>query len=219
MPDGAIEGLASFVERLLEQNKVMNLTGITEPFEVVDRHILDSATVLPFLPDRSCTLVDVGTGGGFPGVPLKFLRPDLDVTLLDGLAKRLDWLEETTADLGLHGITTLHGRGEEVAHDHEYRESFDVATARGVAELRILAEICLPLVKVGGVFLAQKGRDCAHEIEGASDIIEKVGGAQAELVPISGGETAIVVIRKISKTPDNYPRRWASITRAPKKKS
>lgn len=211
--------LADFLQAMLEKNKVMNLTAITEPHQVVALHLLDSAALLPYLPTEGKTLLDVGTGAGFPGIPLKILKPDLDVTLLDALQKRLDWLDEVCGDLGLTDIRSLHGRGEEISHDSTHREGYDIATARAVADLGILAELVLPLVKVGGHFLAMKSTHAQEEIQMALPAIQAMGGKKvAEVVyPIPGMDLShsLIIMEKVSETPLEYPRRWAKIKNTP----
>ncbi len=219
LPPDSIEKLEGFAQNLLEKNKVMNLTAITDPKEVVERHFLDSATLLPFIPPQAKTLIDIGTGAGFPGVPLQILRPDLAVTLMDALDKRLRWLDVMAQELDLPQMSTLHGRGEDLPHKLRHREVFDVATARAVAELRILAEIALPFVKVGGRFLAQKSRDTGGEITMAMPTIHEMGAVLTEVndIQIPGIDRfhRVVVIEKISPTPEDYPRRWAKIQKCP----
>lgn len=214
-----VEKLARFVEELLEKNKVMNLTAITEVEKVVGLHLLDSAALLRYLPAQANSLIDIGTGAGFPGVPLKILRPGLDVTLMDALQKRLDWLEETCQQLELEKIRTLHGRGEDLPHRVRYREAYDVATARAVADLRVLSEIALPFVKVGGHFLAMKSRDTGGEIQRAVPTIHAMGAVITLVtdyeIPGMNVEHRLVVMEKISETPEDYPRRWAKIKNTP----
>lgn len=214
-----LDQLEDFVQALLEKNKVMNLTAITDPEKVVGLHLLDSAVLLRYLPSEAKTLIDIGTGAGFPGVPLKILCPDLDVTLMDALQKRLDWLEETCADLGLEQIRTLHGRGEDLPHRVRYREVYDLATARAVADLRVLSEIALPFVKVGGHFIAMKSRDTGGEIQRAVPTIHAMGAVitlvtDYEIPGMNVGHR-LVVMEKISETPEDYPRRWAKIKNTP----
>lgn len=215
----AIEKMDRFIHHLLEKNQVMNLTAITEPNQVVGLHLLDSAAMWNFIPEDAKTFIDVGTGAGFPGVPLKILKPELHVTLMDALEKRLTWLEEVTEELELDGIETLHGRGEELTHLEAYRESFDVATARAVADLRILAEIVLPFLKVGGRFLAMKSKDSILEMDLAEETIKVLGGAVTEVtdykIPDMDVEHRVVVIEKIAPSPAEYPRRWAKIKNSP----
>jgi len=204
---------------LIEQNKVMNLTAITEPKDVATLHMLDCAPLLDCARLQGKSLIDVGTGAGFPGMVLKILVPSLNVTLFDSLQKRLDWLDRVAETLCLPGVTTLHGRAEEAGTDPALREQFDCATARAVADLRLLAELCLPFVKVGGRFLAMKSVDCADELEGAAHAIELLGGKVAGFhdytVPHTDVTHRVVVIDKVAPTPAKYPRRWAKIQKSP----
>ena len=219
-PDGAAARLAEYGRLLLEQNQVMNLTAITEPDQVADLHFLDSAALLGCAGDLSGrTLIDVGTGAGFPGLPLKILLPQLDVTLLDSLNKRVDWLGQVCAQLGLEGIRAIHARAEEQALIKGFRDSFDFATARAVADLRLLCELCLPYVKVGGLFLAMKPTDSAQELEDAAHCIKLLGGRVEEpfdyAIPGAGVTHRVIPIRKAAPTLKGYPRRWAKIQKAP----
>lgn len=216
-PENAAGKLAEYGRLLLEKNKVMNLTAIRDEDGVAALHMLDCAALLD-LPGADFTgkrLIDVGTGAGFPGLVLKLLVPSLEVTLLDSLQKRLDWLGETAAALGLDGVSTLHARAEEQSRLPGFRDSFDFAAARAVAELRVLAELCLPFVKVGGLFLAMKGVDSGAELDAAAPVLEKLGG-RVETVwdyVIPGPEVRhrLVAVRKVSPTPKAYPRKWARI--------
>lgn len=204
---------------LLQKNQVMNLTAITEPKDVAALHMLDCAALLNCVDFAGKTLIDVGTGAGFPGMVLKILCPTLEVTLLDGLAKRLDWLLETAGELSLQGVNTLHARAEEAGLDPTLREQLDFATARAVADLRMLCELCLPFVKVGGRFLAMKGAGSDPEVEAAQAAIEKLGGKLAGCcdydIPHTDVRHRVVVIEKIAPTPGQYPRRWAKIQKSP----
>ena len=211
--------LAEYGRLLLEKNKVMNLTAIREPEQVARLHMLDCAALLNCADFQGKTLIDVGTGAGFPGLPLKILVPSLEVTLLDSLNKRLDWLDEVCSSLSLTGIRTLHARAEEQAQVKGFRDSFDLATARAVADLRLLAELCLPYVKVGGLFLAMKSVDSDGEIEGAARAVKMMGGRVRDWVdytiPGSGVTHRVVVIEKVAPTLKGYPRRWAKIQKDP----
>ena len=204
---------------LIEKNKVMNLTGITEPRDVATLHMLDCAPLLDCARLEGKTLIDVGTGAGFPGMVLKIMVPSLDVTLFDSLQKRLDWLDEVARDLELSGVTTVHGRAEEAGMDRAFREQFDFATARAVADLRLLCELCLPFVKVGGRFLAMKSVDSGEELDGAENAIEKLGGKLIGTydykIPHTDVSHRVVVIEKIMSTPSGYPRRWAKMQKTP----
>ena len=219
VPPDAPEKLALYGRLLLEKNQVMNLTAITQPDQVARLHMLDCAALLPCCDFRNKSLIDVGTGAGFPGLVLKILVPSLQVCLLDGLAKRLDWLGEVCRQLGLEDVVRLHGRAEEQALRPEHRDRYDIATARAVAELRVLCEMCLPYVRVGGLFLAMKGPGCGGEVEGAAHALTALGGEVEDCrdcaVPGAPVSHRVVRIRKTSPTPSGYPRRWARIQKAP----
>ena len=217
---GGAEALAQYGAMLLEQNQVMNLTAITDPDQVVDLHFLDCAALLTIGEDfKDKTLIDVGTGAGFPGMPLKILEPSLKVTLLDSLGKRVNWLETVCKALSLDEVTCLHARGEEQAHQEGFRDSFDFAVSRAVASLELLSELCLPYVKVGGKFLAMKSVDSGDEVDKASRAIAKLGGRLLPRVdyeiPGTGVTHRVVVVGKISPTPKGYPRRWARMQKTP----
>lgn len=219
-PPQAAAQLAEYGRLLLEKNQVMNLTAITQPDQVVDLHFLDSAALLTLGEAfGGKTLIDVGTGAGFPGLPLKLLEPTLTVTLLDSLGKRVSWLEEVCKALSLDGIACLHARAEEQALEPGFRDGFDFAVSRAVASLELLCELCLPYVKVGGKFLAMKSVDSGAETEGAARAIAKLGGRLLPRVDytIPGTEIVhrVVVVEKVSPTPKGYPRRWAKMQKAP----
>lgn len=218
-PSDAPARLARYGQMLLEKNQVMNLTAIREPEAVARLHFLDCAALLRFCDFEGKTLIDVGTGAGFPGMVLKMLVPSLDVTLLDSLNKRLDWLEETWGALELDGIRTVHARAEEQALEKGFRDSFDFAAARAVADLRVLCELCLPYVKVGGRFLAMKSAGSGEELAGAEHAVKLLGGrvAAVEDYAIPGTEVVhrLVVIEKLAPTLKGYPRRWAKIQKEP----
>lgn len=219
IPSDAPARLARYGQMLLEKNQVMNLTAIREPEAVARMHFLDCAALLRFCDFERKTLIDVGTGAGFPGMVLKMLVPSLDVTLLDSLNKRLDWLEETWGALELDGIRTIHARAEEQALEKGFRDSFDFAAARAVADLRVLCELCLPYVKVGGRFLAMKSAGSGEELAGAEHAVKLLGGrvAAVEDYAIPGTEVVhrLVVIEKLAPTLKGYPRRWAKIQKEP----
>ena len=219
-PPQAAAQLARYGQLLLEQNQVMNLTAITDPDQVVDLHFLDCAALLTIGEDfHKKNLIDVGTGAGFPGLPLKILEPSLSVTLLDSLGKRVNWLSSVCEALSLDKVACLHARAEEQALEAGFRDSFDFAVSRAVASLELLSELCLPYVKVGGKFLAMKSVDSGAETEGAARAIAKLGG---RLLPrmdytIPGTEIVhrVVVVEKVSPTPKGFPRRWAKMQKAP----
>ena len=219
-PPQAAGQLAEYGRLLLEQNQVMNLTAITDPDQVVDLHFLDCAALLTIGEDfQNKTLIDVGTGAGFPGLPLKILEPSLTVTLLDSLGKRVTWLESICQALSLDNVTCLHARGEEQAHQSGYRDGFDFAVSRAVASLEVLCELCLPYVRPGGRFLAMKAADCGDEVTQAGRAASVLGGrllpAFRYHIPGTDVDRRVVPVEKLSPTPKGYPRRWAKVQKAP----
>ena len=219
VPPQAADQLAEYGRLLLEKNQVMNLTAIREPEGVARLHMLDCAALVNCAQFEGKTLIDVGTGAGFPGLPLKILVPSLEVTLLDSLNKRVDWLNEVAGQLGLAGVSAIHARAEEQAQVKGFRDGFDFATARAVADLRLLAELCLPFVKVGGWFLSMKSVESDQELEQAAHAIKLLGGRVRETVDyaIPGSDVTHreVVIEKVAPTLKGYPRRWAKIQKEP----
>ena len=214
---GCIPALERFADLLLEKNQVMNLTAITEPEAVATLHLLDSLAVWQAADLAGKSLIDVGTGAGFPGLPLRLAHPEIRLTLLDSLNKRVEFLREVCSQLGLEDVKCVHGRAEEFAAGH--REQFDGAVSRAVADLRVLSELCLPLVKVGGVFLSMKSTDCEEELNAAKGAIRALGDRTERVVdyPIPATDVVhrIIVIRKLSPTPARYPRRFAQIKKQP----
>lgn len=213
----AIEGLEEFSRRLLERNQVMNLTAITDPCDVAALHLLDCAYLLTAADFRGKSVVDVGTGAGFPGMPLRILEPNFDLTLLDSLGKRVDFLKEVQTDLELKNVTCVHARAEEFAAQH--REQFDLAASRAVAQLNVLSELTLPLVKVGGQFAAMKSVSTDEEIRQAHSAIAQLGGQLSGVTDYTVPETdvvhRIVSIEKTQHTPKQFPRAFARIKKAP----
>ena len=213
----AIEGLEEFSRRLLERNQVMNLTAITDPCDVAALHLLDCAYLLTAADFRGKSVVDVGTGAGFPGMPLRILEPNFGLTLLDSLGKRVDFLKEVQTDLGLKNVTCAHARAEEFAAQH--REQFDLAASRAVAQLNVLCELTLPLVKVGGVFLAMKSVESDAELAAAQHAIAILGGAVEAVrdyaIPGTDVRHRLIVVEKVKKTPEKYPRMFAKIKKNP----
>ena len=217
LPTAGIPALVQYAELLTEKNKVMNLTAITEPLDIAALHFLDSAALLTAADFCGKTVADVGTGAGFPGLPLRIVEPSIRLTLLDSLNKRIDFLQEVCRALGLSDVACVHGRAEEFAAGH--REEFDIVTSRAVAALPMLAELCLPLVKVGGLFLAMKSVDSDQELAAAGRAIATLGG-RVETVqdyPIPGTDVRhrVIVIKKIEKTLKKYPRMFAKIKKNP----
>ena len=211
------ETLERFSSLLLEKNQVMNLTAITEPDAVAQLHLLDSAAVLRFVDLTGKNVIDVGTGAGFPGMPLRILKGDFDLTLLDSLGKRVSWLSEVCGELQLKRVQCVHARAEEFAAQH--REQFDIAVSRAVAQLSILSELCLPLVRVGGQFIAMKSVDTEDEIAAAKRAIKALGGRIARVedytIPTSSVVHRLVIVEKVFSTPRAYPRAFAKIKKTP----
>ena len=215
-PEG-IPSLLRYGDLLVETNKVMNLTAITYPEEIASLHFLDSAALLTLEDFRGKSVIDVGTGAGFPGLPLRILEPTIRLTLLDFLGKRIQFLETVCQDLGLADVACVHGRAEEFAAEH--REAFDLVTSRAVANLQTLSELCLPLTRVGGRFLAMKAVDSDGELASAQRAIALLGGRVAAVrdYAIPGTEVChrLISIEKFKKTPEKYPRTFAKIKKNP----
>ena len=239
-PSGAVDKLCRYSQLLLEQNQVMNLTAITQPDQIARLHFLDSAAVLAYgdraglepAPTKAQrgldptptwlagkSLIDVGTGAGFPGLVLKILEPSLSLTLVDSLGKRVNWLHEVCEVLFLDGVRCLHARAEELALEPGFRDGFDVATSRAVAAFPALCELCLPYVKPGGVFLAMKSLGSGDEVEEGQNAVNRLGGKALGVwdYPIPGAGTShrIVGVEKVSPTPKGLPRSWGKIKKAP----
>ena len=215
LPAERIEQILRFGEAVLEKNKVMNLTAITDPAQAAELHLLDSLSLLRVLPLAGKSLLDVGTGAGFPGVPLKLAEPSLRLTLLDSLQKRMRWLEEEALPpLGVEA-RFLPGRAEDFARTQ--REKYDVVTSRAVARLDLLCELCLPFVHKGGYFLAMKGALAKEELHEAANAIRLLGGSyeRTEEFEIGGAVHSVLVIHKTGKTPEQYPRAWARMKQKP----
>jgi 16S rRNA (guanine527-N7)-methyltransferase len=216
LSDAQADTFCRFGEALIEKNQVMNLTAITEPQEVARLHFLDCMALLNVADFRNKSVIDVGCGAGFPGVPLKIAEPSIELTLLDSLKKRVDWLSQVLPQLGQEAECVC-ARAEEYALQH--RESYDLAVSRAVARLSMLSELCLPLVSVGGAFVAMKSVDSDEEISQAARGIGLLGGKVEKILdyPIPGTDAVhrAVVIRKVKKTPAQYPRRFAKIKQSP----
>lgn len=218
LSEAAAGRFVRYAQLLAQWNEKMNLTAITEPEQVVIRHFADSLTLLDACEiPAGAKVIDVGTGAGFPGVPLKIVREDINLTLLDSLAKRLTFLSEVTRELGLEA-RLVHDRAEEGGRRPELRGQFDVACARAVAALPVLCEYCLPFVKKGGCFVAMKGPDCKAEIDSARRAIGLLGGELEQVQELSlpdGSGRTLVVVRKTAQTPAQYPRHGAKIAKSP----
>lgn len=215
LPDETVDRLVSFGQAVLGKNRVMNLTAITDPAQAAELHLLDSLTLCKVLPLAGKSLLDVGTGAGFPGVPLKLIEPSLRLTLLDSLQKRMRWLEdEALPALGVEA-RFLSGRAEDFAAEH--RERYDVVTSRAVARMNLLCELCLPYVHLGGYFLAMKGAQAGEELTEAAKAIRTLGGSfeRTESFEIGGATHTVIVIRKTAHTPPQYPRAWNRMKQKP----
>lgn len=215
LTENQYEQFQKYFELLVEWNEKMNLTAITDESGVALKHFADSLSLLNFvdIPQNS-TLADVGTGAGFPGVVLKIARPDIKLTLIDSLNKRLVFLNEVCSQLGIDA-ELIHSRAEDGARDEKLRESFDFAVSRAVARMNVLSEYCLPYVKVGGAFCAMKGAQANEEFKESLNAINTLGGKLENKyffeLPENGGERAIAVVRKVKNTPQKYPRQSGKI--------
>lgn len=217
VPDGALARLREYYEYLSERNAVMDLTAITGEENTARLHFLDCCALLTTADFVGKRLIDIGSGAGFPGLPLKIMSPTTRVTLLDSLRKRVDFTSECVSRLGLEGIESLCLRAEEAPL--EMRESYDIATSRAVAKLNLLLELALPFVRTGGVFLAMKGPDCGEEVAGAANAAGQLGGRIREVrrytIPGTDVSHAVVIVDKLSPTPPQFPRRWARMQKKP----
>lgn len=201
-----------YMKLLLEWNQKINLTSITEPQDIALKHFIDSIVIFSKVEVKlNSTIIDVGTGAGFPGLAMKIFRPDLNVMLLDSLQKRVSYLNEVTDQLGLKGIEVVHGRAEEVAQKQNYREVFDLVVARAVAKMPVLAEYCLPFARVGGKFVAFKGPEVSEELKSSAVAVFELGGKISETIeialPIVGDSRRLVLVDKIKESPVKYPRK------------
>ena len=217
LPTEGVPSLLRYGHLLMETNKVMNLTAITDPADIAALHFLDSAALLTLEDFRDKTVVDVGTGAGFPGMPLRLVEPTIRLTLLDSLGKRIHFLQTVCDELGLTDVACIHGRAEEFAAEH--RGSYDLAVSRAVASLPVLAELSLPLVKVGGSFLAMKSVDSDQELAAAETALRTLGGETAQVrdyaIPGTDVRHRLVLVKKIRETPKKYPRLFAKIKKNP----
>lgn len=210
----------TYKKLLQEWNEKINLTAITEDEEVIKKHFIDCIKAFSENQFKEAkTLIDVGTGAGFPGLPIAIMREDLNITLLDSLNKRVNFLNIVKNSLNLTNVTTIHSRAEDGARNKELREKFDIATSRAVANMAVLSEFCLPYVKVGGYFIALKGPAITDELNDAKNAIGTLGGKLIEVIEVSVEGTDLkhnlVVIKKVKETPKTYPRKAGSITKKP----
>ncbi len=215
LTDEQVLKLTRYYELLIEWNEKMNLTALTEPQDVALKHFCDSILLLKYadIPSES-SLIDVGTGAGFPSVPIKIVRPDIKLCLLDSLNKRLTFLNEVVNELGLEDVKIVHARAEDGARKADLREKFDFVTSRAVAQLNVLSEYCLPYVKINGAFLAMKGKYSEEEISNAKSAIKTLGGKTVKVDTYNladSSERTIINIKKIAHTDKKYPRTSAKI--------
>lgn len=203
--------LRRYYDRLIEENKKYNLTAITGEKEVADKHFLDSLTCLKVLDFKGKYVMDMGTGAGFPGIPLKICQPDMELMLVDSVKKKVAFLKDIIKELGMEGATVKWDRAEAMGRSADYRERFDIVVSRAVASLNVLAELCFPLVRVGGCFLSMKGPEVNDEIKLAENAVKILGGRleviEHTTLPLSGDQRNLLIFKKHRATPEKYPRR------------
>lgn len=210
LTDSQLNAFETYYDMLIDRNKLMNLTAITEFDEVMDKHFLDSTYLFRSIKlEADYKLIDIGTGAGFPGIPLKIVFPELKITLLDSLNKRVGFLNDLIEELNLNDIEAIHGRAEDIARNKAYRASYDIAVSRAVANLSTLSEYCLPFVKIGGKFVSYKSGDCADEVDNAKAAIHLLGGKinKIDEFSYSNNSRSFIVIDKVMNTSNKYPRK------------
>ena len=220
LSDGQVDQFNRYYELLVKKNEVMNLTAITDYHEVCLKHFADSISLSQYFDMSSVdSLIDVGTGAGFPGLVLKIIFPEISVVLVDSLNKRVRFLNDVISELNLTGVSAIHGRAEDLAHNISYREKFDLVVARAVTNMSSLSEYCIPFVKIGGIFAAYKASECDDEVSDSYNAIRILGGAFAEVkeckLPESDIVRKFVLIKKLNFTPIGYPRKAGLPTKEP----
>jgi len=219
LSDAQIDLFDRYLSELTEWNKKFNLTAIEEEKEIVLKHFIDSISAVPFLPKNSISMIDVGTGAGFPGIPIKIVLKDLTVTLLDSLEKRVRFLNHIILSHCYDNMTAIHKRAEELAHVREHREAYDVGISRAVAPLPVLCEYVIPFVKVGGYFIAMKGSDIQDELKASEKAVDILGGSVEDvknfLLPGTDIKRHLILIKKIRQTPTMYPRKSGKPSKSP----
>lgn len=215
--DEMIDKFFLYKKLLLEWNEKINLTAITDDKEILIKHFIDSLTIEKYIP-QNAKIIDIGTGAGFPGIPLKIVRPDIEVVLLDSLNKRINFLNEVIKECRLENITAVHGRAEEIGNKPEYREKFDISTARAVANISTLSELCTPFLKIGGFFVCMKA-DAEQEIKNAKNALEILGMKEEKVeyiaLPNIDAKRTIILYKKEKNTPSKYPRKPGTPSKEP----
>ena len=220
LDDKQLRDFYEYMKNLLEWNEKINLTAITDPKEIIIKHFIDSLTIMQYTKEKD-KIIDIGTGAGFPGVPIKIAKENVKITLVDSLNKRINFLNETIEKLELKNIETVHSRAEECGKNKQYRENYDIAVSRAVARLNVLVEYLLPTVKVGGCCICMKGPDCKEEINQARTAIDILGGkiktVEEFTIPDTDLKRTIIIIEKIKNTPSKFPRKAGIPAKTPLK--
>ncbi len=216
--DTQVVQFEKYMELLKEWNKKINLTAIEDDREIVIKHFIDSVSIVPYISNEDKKIIDVGTGAGFPGIPLKIVNPKNDITLLDSLDKRIKFLNEVINSVNITQISAIHGRAEDFGANPLYREKYDIAVARAVSNLPVLLEYCLPFVKINGIFIAMKGSN-TEEFENCNKALDILGGKIEKIekmeLPFTNIERNVVVVRKFRQTPTKYPRKAGKPSKEP----